>query len=407
MKEYEQLILCQLILDKNILYKADFNREHFTTSENRRIFDAIEKCVCVEEIEPNIINICAQNENIEFVEVSHITDLIASAANWEYYFDKIKEAHEKRLIMSLLTVTKNRLMEEGLKVIDDLESGIIALYKNNNEGTTHIGKGMIDHIDEIKERGKSGGELVGLETPWRRLSNMTLGLQPNLFYLLCGRPSQGKTAAAINMMTHLAFQGVSVGFISAESSRKEIRYRIMSSCGGINLTKLKAGMIGNNDKKALLDVTEKLRESKLYINDESGIALSNLLAEAKRMSLTKKIEVLFIDYLQLITVDMKGATDTQKLDEVAKACKKLAKSLRIPVVGLAQLHRNADGKRPELKNIKGSSMFEQAADVVIFLYKDKDDNDFLIIEKCRDGETGLIPVHFNKPLVRFEDRKEV
>jgi replicative DNA helicase len=232
-----------------------------------------------------------------------------------------------------------------------------------------------------------------------------------LLYVIGGRPSQGKSALGLNIAAHVSIkERRPVGFLSLESSTTELLGRLVASSANVNSRNLASGFFSGTDMAGIHKAGELLYAAPLWIWDQPNAKLADTVSTARFMRRQHKVELLVIDYLQLIGVP--GAVDRR--DSVAQssmAMKQLARELEIPVVILAQLNRDSDNRRPEMGDFQWSSQIEQDADVGIMLYHkmsgpDEDrtiDKSWLFVEKCRDGKRGSVPVCFRQEYVRFED----
>jgi len=245
--------------------------------------------------------------------------------------------------------------------------------------------------------------------------------------VIAARPSMGKTALAMNMAEHMSIElKKAIAVFSLEMSSQQLVQRLLCSRARVNLGRVRDGFLSERDFPALQTAASKLAESKIFIDDTSGLTILELRAKARRLKSQHDIQAIFIDYLQLLRSATKRAQDNRQLEiaEISSGLKALAKELNIPVVVLAQLNRNPEQRtgdsrgRPRLSDLRESGSIEQDADLVGLLvreeyYADSDEEKkevagkaTLIIAKQRNGPVGDVPLTFLKEYTRFENRAE-
>ena len=280
----------------------------------------------------------------------------------------------------------------------------------------------ITQIDEMYHR---RGQITGLATGLGDFDKMTDGLHGAEMIVIAARPSMGKTALAMNIAEHIAVElQKPIAVFSLEMSSQQLVQRLLCSRAKVNLGRVRDGFLSERDFPALTAAASKLAESKFFIDDTPGLSILELRAKARRLKSQHDIAAIFIDYLQLLRSTSKRAQDNRQLEiaEISSGLKGLAKELNIPIVVLAQLNRNPEGRtgaslgRPRLSDLRESGSIEQDADVVGLLirdeyYADTDEDKkeaegkaTLIIAKQRNGPVGDIPLTFLKEFTRFENR---
>lgn len=409
----EQMLLSILMNEKKLIYRLSITDKHFISSLNKKIFKLIDIAVTIEEIDPYYINLYQLDKSIDLSTLSAINDMFISSANWKFYEDNIINEHKRQVLIKQLATAKEYLTTENVnETIETLESGLFDILRDTEKENKQAGAGIPEIIEELEERKKNGGELVGYPTPWAMINKYTLGLQDGLEYVIAARPSQGKTAAAVNMITNLAVENkIPVGFISAESSQKAILYRVLSSVGNIGMSKLKTATMENYDYVKLDEATSILKEAPIYIDDTPSITISELCAVCRKMVMTQGVKVIFIDYLQYINPEMPGANRRDQVTELSMRVKALTRQLNVPVVVLSQTNRmTKEEKTPHLGNLADSSQVEKDADVVIMIHhklndKNEIDKSYFLVEKNRDGQTGKVEMIFNKPVITFREKE--
>jgi replicative DNA helicase len=286
---------------------------------------------------------------------------------------------------------------------------------------------VVQAIGAIEELYSRRGSITGLSTGFDILDKMTDGLHGAEMIVVAARPSMGKTALAMNIAEHIAIEHKkAIAVFSLEMSSQQLVQRLLCSRARVNLGRVRDGFLSERDFPALQTAASKLAESKIFIDDTSGLTILELRAKARRLKSQHDIQAIFIDYLQLLRSATKRAQDNRQLEiaEISSGLKALAKELNIPVIVLAQLNRNPEQRtgdsrgRPRLSDLRESGSIEQDADLVGLLvreeyYADSDEEKkevagkaTLIIAKQRNGPVGDVPLTFLKEYTRFENRAE-
>ena len=256
--------------------------------------------------------------------------------------------------------------------------------------------------------------VTGIESGFVDLDSMLCGFQPAELTILAARPSVGKTALALNIACHQAMKGNPVGVFSLEMSKQSLLVRVLSSESLVDSHKLRTGFASKEDMGRMTRTLQKLENAPLFINDTSGLSIHQLRSKARRLKAEKKIILLIVDYLQLLSGG-KADTRDQEMGVVSRGLKNVAKELGIPVLALCQLNRKADElARPNLGLLRESGSIEADADVVVFIFKQKrkkgEDGDELdefrrlFIEKSRNGPTGEVDLVWLPSYTKFANK---
>lgn len=300
-------------------------------------------------------------------------------------------------------------------VLDSAEKIIFKIAsKKTSQSFTQLNiwlKRTFAHLSEIKSHSKG---VTGLPTGFRRLDEMTSGLQKSDLIVLAARPSMGKTSLALNIATSVAENGFVVGFFSLEMSAEQLTLRFLSTESRISHQKIRNATITSDEWIELTNVAAKLADLKLFIDDTAGLSIMDLRAKARKLKLEHGLQFLVIDYLQLLHSSRKHENRHQEVSEISRSLKSLAKELGIPILALSQLSRAVDArldKRPMLSDLRESGAIEQDADIIAFLYRDVIYNPDtenpalaeLILGKQRNGPTGTVFMNFLRELTKFED----
>ncbi len=303
-------------------------------------------------------------------------------------------------------------------VLDDAEKTIFQIA-NKRTGQSFVQltiwlKKTFQQLSSIKSSSKG---ITGIPTGFKKLDEMSSGFQNGDLVVLAARPSMGKTALALSIATHAAAQGACVGVFSLEMSAEQLSLRLLSAESGISHHNIRNATITSDEWLTLTSVAGKLAELKLFIDDIAMLTVMELRAKARKLKAEHKLELLVIDYLQLLHTTRRYENRHQEVSEISRALKGLAKELNIPIIALSQLSRAVDSrmdKRPMLSDLRESGAIEQDADLIMFLYRDvmynpETENPALaelIIGKQRNGPTGTVHLHFARELTKFMDADE-
>nr|HMT12927.1 replicative DNA helicase [Ignavibacteria bacterium] len=284
----------------------------------------------------------------------------------------------------------------------------------------------MEYVESIHERHEKGASVFGVPTGYDELDALTGGFQKSELIIIAGRPSHGKTALALNFARNAAVDhDKNIGIFSIEMSNRELALRFICLESRVDISKLKTGRLPESDWAKIAKQTPRLMGSKIniIIDDSSPLSLLELRSKARRMKALQNIDMVMVDYLQLMEVSNKGNLDRHlEIAYITRGLKQLAKELDIPVVALSQLSRKVEEragkeKRPQLSDLRESGAIEQDADVVLFINRpevfiSKDDPKFhevaglaeVIVGKQRNGPIGEAKLTFIHNYAKFENR---
>jgi replicative DNA helicase len=348
----------------------------------------------------------------------------------EEYYRIIKEKSTiRRLINASDTVISHCLSgaEDAEKLIDLAQSQIFEIAeKGAPSGFSTLSDIVRDSFAKINVMFEQGQRVTGIETGLEDLDNMTSGLQPGELIVVAARPSLGKTALALNIAAHAAIKNrKTVGMFSLEMSKESLVIRLLCSEARIDSHKLRTGFSSKEDWQRMTPALGRLSEAPFYIDDSPSLSIMQIRSKARRMKAEKGLDLLIVDYLQLIAGPSKPENRNQEVSYISRNLKSIAKELKVPVLALSQLSRAPEqrtgfAQRPQLSDLRESGSIEQDADVVIFIYREKKaagkgqepeeesaqagSETRLIIGKQRNGPTGDVSVVFLKPFAKFENK---
>lgn len=398
----EEIVLSQIIQDNKIVYNTHFSicESDFQVFRNREIF----KCITDTIFSGNVADILTIGTKLSKY-ASFIANLTSySAANWEYYHDRIKEYSRKRSIEKLISHIDTSGSFESQ--VSYLMSGLQKIEADNKKPYQSISEllhtSMEDLENRIKEVSEHPGWIPGISTGYVSLDKYCFGFQPDHLYYIGARPSQGKTALACNLVLNVLDKGKNVGLLSLESSKRQIVNRIITIKSRIFASKIQLGNITSLDMSKLIDAAGRLYEQKLFIDDVPNANIDYVFSTSRAMKHADKIDILFIDYIQIIKYRDRKISRHQQLEEVSKELKELNRELGIPVVCLSQLGRDSENRKPKLSDFRYSGDLEQDADDVWFIHNDEDKT-YIIIAKGRDTGTGELIFKFDRDRLLFSE----
>lgn len=358
--------------------------------------------------------------------ITSLWTFVPTAANITYYLEIMRDKYLLRQMIAAGTETVRRSYEEQDEVnslVDEVEAKFIGLGDDRFKNVTVSMKdSVMEAVEVIELTYQNRGAVTGLATGFAEFDRMTGGLQPNEMVVIAARPSMGKTSLAMNIVEHIVVdQNKPVGVFSLEMGRMQLVQRLLCSRARVNFQKVREGFLAERDFPALTVAAAKLAGAPVYIDDSSSLPILELRAKARRMRSRFHVELVVIDYLQLMTSGTKRGRENRQLEisEISSGLKGLTKELGIPVVVLAQLNRQPEaraGGKPRLSDLRESGSIEQDADTVCLLvrpevYEDDEERREemageaqLIIAKQRNGPIGEIDLTFLKEFTRFEDR---
>lgn len=351
---------------------------------------------------------------------SYLTDLVnmvPSASNLEYYAGIIKR---KKLYRGLIEASEeiSELAYNETNEIDSmLDSAEQKIFKLANLSTrqkfVNIKEGLSDAWERLDHLHKTKDELRGVRTGFSDLDDKLAGLQKSDLIILAARPSMGKTTLALDMARYAATKhGVKVGIFSLEMSSQQLIDRMLASESRVDSWKLRTGRISTDAEFSMIrDSLDRLAQAPIYIDDEPSNGIVRMKAVARRLKSEQGLDVLFVDYLQLMVPTKNVDNLVQQVSEISRSLKGLARELDVPVVALSQLSRAVEqrGGEPRLSDLRDSGSIEQDADVVLFIHRDdkyNKDSDRpniakIIIAKHRNGPTGEVELYFDQGRVSF------
>ena len=350
--------------------------------------------------------------------IAKLTDAVPSSANMEYYAKIVQECSIRRNLLLLAADISQKAHDDSIDtgmLLDELQESIFEVNQDRQTVSYRSVREIVpDAMKMIEELAKNKNQYTGVPSGFAELDSMTSGFQDSELIIIGARPSVGKTAFALNIASHVALrERVPVCFFSLEMSDLSLTYRILSSEARIDSEKVKSGLIKPSDIQSLMDAASRIYDAPLYIVDVPNIKLLDLRSLARRMKSEKDVKIIFIDYLTLITHENAELPRWEQISSISRSLKALARELRIPVVALSQLKREAEGKQPSLADLRESGSIEQDADLIMFLHREREIDKRkderapytptdLLVAKHRNGPVGKVGLLFFNKITRFE-----
>lgn len=358
----------------------------------------------------------------ELYSVEYLGELLASvptSANVKFYAEIVHEkAVLRRLIRVSEQVTKDCYMDsQPLEdILEDTEKSVFdVIQQRGGSEFEPIRDVVLRTLDSIEKAAKQKGNITGLETGFRDLDAKTAGLQKSDLILIAARPAMGKTAFVLNIAEYVALHSNStIALFSLEMSKEQLVKRMLAMNSMVDSQKIRTGDLEDDDWDKLVGSVRKIGNSNLVIDDTSGITASELRSKCRKLKIEQGLDLVIIDYLQLMTGAGKRKSDSrqQEISDISRSLKVMARELNVPVIALSQLSRAVElrpDKRPMLSDLRESGAIEQDADIVMFIYRDEYYNPDsekkgvaeVIVAKQRSGPTGPVELAWLSQYTKF------
>ena len=425
--EAEQAVIGAMLMDKEAILTSSeiVSGDDFYQSAYGVIFEAIVE-IYNEGKPVDLITLQSRLKEkdvpAEISSLEFVRDLVAAvptSANVKYYAEIVAEKAMLRRLIKLNEEIENMcyLGKEPMEaVLETTEKKVFELVQKRNTGDfVPIKQVVLNALDKIEAASKNAGSVTGIPTGFLDLDYKTAGLQPSDLILIAARPSMGKTAFVLNIAQHVAFKAnKSVAIFSLEMSKEQLVNRLFALEAQVDSQSLRTGNLKDSDWEKLIESAGIIGKSKLMIDDTPGISISELRSKCRKMKLEHGLDLIIIDYLQLMTGRVGGRSESrqQEISEISRALKGVARELNVPVVALSQLSRAVEQRpdhRPMMSDLRESGAIEQDADVVMFIYRDdyyNKDTELknvaeIIIAKQRNGAIGTINLTWLPQYTKF------
>ena len=429
----ERAVLGGIMLDPEALERLEgsLHSEHFYVEANAKVFRAIQ-------------DLAGRGQPVDALTIkdylerhdelaacggeAYLADLISSvptSANVKHYADIVRERSVLRELLSVCSSVSRDVYEETSREVNEhldlAEKNILAVAENFNRSRPTFSKMsalMLESYKELEARYAEKKAITGIPTGFDDLDIMTSGMQRGDLIIIAGRPSMGKTAFSMNLAQNASMRSDDTGVVavfSLEMSSQQIAMRMLASEARVDMQHLRTGRFSAEDWRKLAAASGSLAESAIYVDDTPAISVLELRSKCRRLKReAKHLDLVVIDYLQLMSGRSDSDNRAQELSEITRALKGLAKELNVPVIALSQLNRSLESradKRPMMADLRESGAIEQDADIIMFIYRDevyqkKPDNEGLaeiIVAKQRNGPIGNVKLTFINRYTRFEN----
>lgn len=413
-EEAEQSVLGAMMINRDVIPEVIgiVRSDDFYIDRHRRLFDAIvdlfDKGKTIDFVtirdkleKDGVFSAVGGNEFVfRFIDIVPSTDLNSV----RHYASIVSEKASMRRLIEMCETTAARCYS-GEGEFDDMiagaEQGIIRISQNRNTtGLTHVSAFLNESIDRIEKLADANESVTGLTTGFVDLDKRTAGLHSSEFILIAGRPGMGKSALGLNIAQNAAvIDDATVAVFSLEMPGIQIANRMLSAQAKVSSERIKRGDLKDDDWSKLGEALAALVKTNIYIDDKPNVTASEIAAKCRKLKMEKGLDLVVIDYLQLMTSGMRTSSRQQEVSDISRTLKVLANDLEIPVIALSQLNRAVEKREnhePVLSDLRESGSIEQDADIVIMLYREGKYNEdceepnktMVKFEKHRNGEVG-------------------
>jgi replicative DNA helicase len=354
--------------------------------------------------------------------LASLTDGLPRGLNFGHYARTVREKATSRQLIQLSNEVMSRCYEgeeRPAEILEKAESRIFRIASREISGGFQPARELATAAyGEIEEAARHKAPVAGIDTGFADLNRMTGGFHNQNLVVVAARPGLGKTSLCLNIACHAAIRnGKRVGIFSLEMSKPEIMKRMISSVAEVEANRIQSGYLSREDWAKIGQATSSLSAAPIYIDDSANLTMLQVRAKAQRLALEHGLDLVVVDYLQLISGSRRYENRTQEVTEISRGMKNLAKELDIPVIAVSQLNREVEkrsgNRRPQLSDLRESGSIEADADAVLFISREgMDDGEGgdactaeISIGKQRNGMTGTFKLTFRKPITRFENHR--
>lgn len=426
--EAERSALGAAMLDRDILSEIleEVKADDFYNENHKEIYQAIWE-LYRENSPVDMLTVCEELKRRKSLDMvggrAYIATLTAEVPSTANAAEYAKIVAEKATIRQMIRTSED-ITEKGYEakmaageILDYAESGIFSIaQKRQKNDYAKIQEVLLENLRIIDEASKNKDKIVGIPTGFRELDEKTSGLQRSDLIIVAARPAMGKTAFALNIAQQSAVKaGSSVIIFSLEMAKEQLGQRLLAMQARVEMQKLKQGDLDRTDWERISMAADDLNGTKIVIDDTPGISLMEMRNKCRRLKAEQGLDLVVIDYLQLMKFDGKADSRQQEISAISRNLKLLAREIDCPVIVLSQLSRATEqrpDKRPILSDLRESGSIEQDADIVIFLYRDDYYNPEtetpgvceINIAKHRSGPTGKIELTWVSRYTKFSDK---
>ena len=425
--EAEQSVLGSMIMDSQAIVTASeiISGDDFYNKQYGVIFDTmVELQNSGSSVDMVTLQDKLKEKDVppEVSSLEYVRDFITAvptSANIKHYAEIVQK---KSILRKLIRTTEGISntcyagKEDVEDILEDTEKKVFDIVQKRNTGDfVPIQQVVMNALDMIEAASKNKGAITGVPTGFTDLDYSTAGFQPSDLILIAARPSMGKTAFALNIALHVAVKcQKAVAVFSLEMSKEQLVNRLFAMESKVNSQNLRTGNLSDKEWDKLMEGAGAVGKSKLIIDDTGSISISELRSKCRKFKLEHGLDMIMIDYLQLMTGSGKTDSRQQEVSDISRSLKALARELNVPVVALSQLSRKVEERpdhRPMMSDLRESGAIEQDADVVMFIYRDdyynkdteKPNVAEIIIAKQRNGPVGTIELAWLPDYTQFKN----
>ena len=423
--EAEQSVIGSMIMDRDAIVTATemLHKDDFYHQQYGILFEAMSELftsnlpVDLVTLQNKLKEKDVPNEISSLEFVRDLLNAVPTSANIKYYANIVADNAVKRRLIRTLESIENECYagKESLEsVLAKTETDVFKILNSRSGGDfVPIRQVVMNALEKIEKASKQSGTVTGIPTGFIDLDYRTAGLQPSDLILVAARPSMGKTAFVLNIAQYVAFhEAKSVAIFSLEMSKEQLVNRLFSLESRVDAQALRTGNLSDADWEKLVEGAGIIGDSKLIIDDTPGISINELRSKCRKYKLEQGLDIIIIDYLQLMTGSGRSESRQQEISEISRSLKALARELSVPVVALSQLSRAVEQRpdhRPMMSDLRESGAIEQDADVVMFIYRDDYYNketelkniSEIIIAKQRNGPIGTVNLAWLPQYTKF------
>ena len=355
--------------------------------------------------------------------IASLPDHVPTSSNIEYYAQLVKDDYNRReliKISSLAIADAHDDTKPSRSTLEETQNKLFTLTESDqSQNVISMAELISDTVTIIEKHFNNKNAYTGVPSGFTSLDSMTSGFQNSEMIIIGARPSMGKTALALSMIQHIAINNqIPTGFFSLEMSATQIGQRLLTQESRISGSKIRSGLLTNGDFQRLQTAAGRCYEAPLFVADTPNMKMLDLRAMARKMRQQYQVQIIFIDYIGLITSENYNSNVPrhEQVSEISRSLKSLARELSIPIVALCQVSRDSEGKEPTLANLRDSGSIEQDADVVMFIHRERkytDDNNEnaaidakILLAKQRNGPIGNVDLIFLPKIAKFENKAE-
>ena len=428
--EAEQAVIGSMIMDQEAIAVAmeKLTDEDFYNKQYGSLFKAM-TALYNEGRECDLVTIKTKLEQMEVPSevisidfIRNILDMVPTSANIKQYVDIV---YSKSVLRKLIRVNEkiantcyagNEPLET---ILEETEKDIFDLIQTGNTGDyVPVRQIVLNVFDKIEKAAQTKGSITGLETGFRKLDRQLSGLQPSDLILIAARPSVGKTAFVLNLTETIAVKHkIPVAIFSLEMSSEQLINRVISQHSMVSSQKIRIGDLTDSEWENIVESGNIIGNSDIIIDATPGISIGEMQSKCRKFKLEKDIQLVIVDYLQLMTTNTSHGSREQEIAEISRKLKGIARELNVPVIALSQLNRASEtreDRKPIMADLRESGSIEQDADVVMLMsryyYKEKKEEDrnriILNVAKQRNGPVGEVELVWIPQYTKFEDAEQ-